>query len=859
MKSSFRKYVFAASALSVLWVAFLIFVFIRFTTLDEVVAREVHTNSQRVSQQVDKIFAWFEKQGSVYVEKANKAFELPPQARNSTYAGVPLNMAVPIELIKELENASATGVSVKFVSNSPQNIKNLPAPEDNTAMMQVAESGDVDAFSYDAEEKKFHYVRPLFAGKSCITCHTNVQEAGLIGAMVITTNPHKYVNHQRVERRTILIACLVGSSLVVFLLYFFLLHLWHKYKAQKENVEYTKAMVKSMSHSVEVILGNISRIVGELGQGSNDPRRAELLRTLQYMTNDLLVTSKSLSSDSESEQYVRKEELIHVDTFFRQCVQIFHPRAEEKGLELSLKVDADVPVHVLGDAFNLRQVVGLMIKNSVLHTEKGSIVVRVRSEMHMPARFSSQDLDNTPLHLIIEVEDTSKGYVILEPTQLLHGMKQHKEGAKFDGRAVIDISSLSELAASLYGSVALVQNGNTGACFKAQAQVKLVEEAQAPITQNMLSVENAPFVQNATPSQNIMAKQDALHAQYQAPVQNPAPVLPTPQQQASVLREGRQVAGMQAGSVHNSSGALPQHMGGASQQQPDVLGVPQTVREQRKSLPAYAEPVALGALSAQQDQQPVSVIIGDSGINKFTQHMLDIFKESSIEAKLMASGDEIFRALDDTQHTFSVVLLRELSDLDIIYTATRIRYLERMGSPSVAVILMAEDIVQADMDVLRFFNVSTVDNFPRDADIAVKVIRLALRTQGDKIFLGGEFFDKTQAEGDPRMLFDAKKAMENSKRDRTLIRSMCSMWVRFYPAQVARLREFIKAGDTQDLLRLLRSIRNSAGTVCLPMLWEEANRIIEKLTNENEVRYEKLLSIYEQTYEFLKKNLDKDV
>jgi PAS domain S-box-containing protein len=74
-------------------------------------------------------------------------------------------------------------------------------------------------------------------------------------------------------------------------------------------------------------------------------------------------------------------------------------RAHEKGLELALRVEADVPDGVLGDPVRLRQVVGNLVTNALKFTETGEIVVDVSAE--------TPTEDEVLVH--IAVEDTGIG------------------------------------------------------------------------------------------------------------------------------------------------------------------------------------------------------------------------------------------------------------------------------------------------------------------------------------------------------------------------------------------------------------------------------------------------------------------
>ncbi len=880
MKRSLKKYSLLGAVLLLAWAGFLAYAYMQYTPNTDVIQTEIRADSRRLGQQIHEIFSWFDEKKEVFITGPQDTQIFLPNA-TTTINGKNLTMAVPLELAKKLENEFASGMNIRFVSNQPKNTNNLPKPEDNAAMMSMAEEGFQDKFTYVEDSGTYHYVRPLFALNSCVTCHINVQEGDLLGAVVVETNPHLYVLSAHYSRANLLLSSLFLASIIIFFLYVFLCRVWRKNAQQEESLHYSQSAVEHMSHEMEVLLGNVSRILHTLQEDGSTTQNAELLLALQAMNSELVNSAMKLSTEGGQSKVECYEEVFHVETLLQQCMQLFYARCEEKNVPLQLYLDASVPSYVLGDALHLRQVLMRILKESVEHTKTGSVQVRVSAVHDMAIHLNTKQLNHMPIHLRIEVEDTGTGYVVNEE----QGFLANKERS-FSSRPVISLKPMADIAALLQGSVKLAKNKNTGAIFELVAQVKLVSEepvrsdAKAmvhkltPALQKMTSsIQNAqhdvqqaqvgiqktavsvPAAQGTPPllqaehdmQQAELELQRASEGLQQLKSGLQAPQHPQQARQTKASSTSETLSATQGKADAKAAGA--QQSAGTSPRAQNAQEDKASKREKESAQPAYVpEPY--------DPDKPFSILIGDSGIEAFEEYAKNTFDKEKIHAHLVNTADEIFKIVDAPDHDIAVVFLRELQDLDVIYTATRIRYLEQLGSKPVAIVLIAEDIVQADMDVLRFFNVSTVDKFPRDPHMAVKVARMALRTQNNQIFQGGKLLAKTVIDGDVNKLFDVKMAMAGAKKDRSLIRNMCSMWVRFYPEQIKRFRQVLKEGDTHDVLRILRSIKNSAGTVGLPMLWEETNRLEDKLAKNEDVRFEKFFSVYEQSYEFLKKHLD---
>ena len=80
-----------------------------------------------------------------------------------------------------------------------------------------------------------------------------------------------------------------------------------------------------------------------------------------------------------------------LESFLRPLVL----HAAEKGLELALRINADVPDALVGDPGRLRQVIVNLVSNAIKFTEKGEVVLNVNAEPSSPAekclRFSVTD------------------------------------------------------------------------------------------------------------------------------------------------------------------------------------------------------------------------------------------------------------------------------------------------------------------------------------------------------------------------------------------------------------------------------------------------------------------------------------
>jgi len=157
----------------------------------------------------------------------------------------------------------------------------------------------------------------------------------------------------------------------------------------------------SMSHEIRTPLNAIvgmSELLDESGMSKEQAQYLSIMRkasdTLLALINDILDISKIEAGKVELEQApFNLEELVST------VAELMSVRALEKGVEVSCKIDADVPVFVDGDATRLRQVLMNLMGNAVKFVEKGWICLNV----------SKQSAGGGPLQLLFSVRDTGIG------------------------------------------------------------------------------------------------------------------------------------------------------------------------------------------------------------------------------------------------------------------------------------------------------------------------------------------------------------------------------------------------------------------------------------------------------------------
>jgi len=156
--------------------------------------------------------------------------------------------------------------------------------------------------------------------------------------------------------------------------------------ARAEAFARTKTeFLANMSHEIRTPLNAIIGMSGLLRAESLPAREREYIETIRTGADNLLILVNSILDFSKIE--AGQLELEQIPLNLRECVEsaldLVAGEARKKGLDLSYRIDRQVPPIVMGDLPRLRQILVNLANNAVKFTERGEVtVVLSRSTNH---------------------------------------------------------------------------------------------------------------------------------------------------------------------------------------------------------------------------------------------------------------------------------------------------------------------------------------------------------------------------------------------------------------------------------------------------------------------------------------------
>jgi len=153
-------------------------------------------------------------------------------------------------------------------------------------------------------------------------------------------------------------------------------------QANKAKSTFLANMSHEIRTPINAILGMDTMILRE----SNQSNVLEYARNVRSASNTLLSLINDILDFSKIES--GKMEIIdgeyRLDSVINDLMNMMRGKAEEKGLELILKMQSDIPAQLVGDEVRVKQIILNLLNNAVKYTKEGSVTFEIGYEQDNP-------------------------------------------------------------------------------------------------------------------------------------------------------------------------------------------------------------------------------------------------------------------------------------------------------------------------------------------------------------------------------------------------------------------------------------------------------------------------------------------
>ncbi len=216
----------------------------------------------------------------------------------------------------------------------------------------------------------------------------------------------------------------------------------------------------NMSHEIRTPMNAIMGFTELLNEQMKEPRLKSYVKTIQSAGNTLLTLINDILdlSKIEAGKFEITKNAANIFELFDDIGNMFLMTVRNKGLDLIIEIDEDIPKSLLIDEVRLRQVVVNLLGNAVKFTETGYVKLKIHA-CNIDDHLSKLDLE-------ISVEDTGIGIQESQQQFIFKSFEQQEgqENRKYGGTG-LGLTVSKRLTEMMGGKISLKSETGKGSTF----------------------------------------------------------------------------------------------------------------------------------------------------------------------------------------------------------------------------------------------------------------------------------------------------------------------------------------------------------------------------------------------------------